>query len=152
MAVPHSTNADSTAINQLECGAVFRIDLLMQGIHSAPASSIPDQDAWSSRDWSFSSSRPDTAAPSSVHGDAPEDGQPSVSVGIQPWESTNWIDPPPPSVSVEIEPWESTRRTELPPPSVPVGIEPWESRDWAEQPFETAPPDVDLEGRLSVDS
>ncbi|KAF8144511.1 hypothetical protein K438DRAFT_2029147 [Mycena galopus ATCC 62051] len=55
---------------------------------SVAPSSIPEDD-WSSR-WSSGSSRPVSAAPSSVYGDLRGNSPPPVSVEIGPWDSTDW--------------------------------------------------------------
>ncbi|KAJ7732028.1 hypothetical protein B0H16DRAFT_1770721 [Mycena metata] len=83
----------------------YDIDLLMadisdeyssSGFPSAPPSSIPEDDDWSSRGWSSNNSRAVSAAPSSVYGDPPAESPPSVSVEIGPWGGANWdaADPP----------------------------------------------------------
>ncbi|KAJ7235738.1 hypothetical protein B0H12DRAFT_135817 [Mycena haematopus] len=79
----------------------YGIDLLMgefgaefssSRFSSAPPSSIPEDDGWSSRGWSSGSSRPVSAAPSSVHDNVGENSPPSISVEIQPWDSANCSD------------------------------------------------------------
>ncbi|KAF8189161.1 hypothetical protein K438DRAFT_1971805 [Mycena galopus ATCC 62051] len=55
---------------------------------SVAPSSIPEDD-WSSR-WSSGSSRPVSAAPSSVYGDLRGNSPPPVSIEIGPWDSTDW--------------------------------------------------------------
>ncbi|KAJ7658241.1 hypothetical protein DFH06DRAFT_1196427 [Mycena polygramma] len=60
-------------------------------VSAAPSSIyIPDEDAWSSRGWSSSSSRQFSAAPSSAPGDINENSPPSVSVEISQWDDANW--------------------------------------------------------------
>ncbi|KAJ6529350.1 hypothetical protein B0H19DRAFT_531758 [Mycena capillaripes] len=89
---PPSTSSSSGDLS----GDSYGIDLLMAEISdgysssrfsSAPPSSIPEDDDWSSW-WSSSISRPASAAPSSVYGDPSVDSPPFVSVEIGPWDGT----------------------------------------------------------------
>ncbi|KAJ7120114.1 hypothetical protein C8R44DRAFT_853464 [Mycena epipterygia] len=59
-------------------------------------SSILD-DGWSSRGWSSNSSRPVSAAPSSVYDDLVKNSPPSISVEIGPWDSAGWTSDDPSS-------------------------------------------------------
>ncbi|KAJ7145465.1 hypothetical protein C8R46DRAFT_1045443 [Mycena filopes] len=123
-----STNADSTAINQLECGAVlralrkFHIYVLLAENSDVIAPRRPP----ASMRGHLVTGHP------AVHGRTQRRHQVSMVARLKMVEYFLIVSPA--SVSVEIELWESTHWTEPPPPSVSVEIEPWESTDWAKQP------------------
>ncbi|KAJ7930359.1 hypothetical protein B0H13DRAFT_890315 [Mycena leptocephala] len=75
---------------------------------SALPSSIPDDDGWSSREWSSNSSHPVSAAPSNVFGDLDQNWPVIYAAFFCFFLCSSHIFPArPPSVSVEIRPWDS---------------------------------------------